>query len=132
MNKRLTLARLVIAVISMAAEQAAIWVVWRYLLPEWDIRLDVWVVAVSMAVWFVLGTWLFIFTTRALKKQVTVGLPSMVGSSGKAAGRLAPEGMVKIRGEFWSARAEAGAIEDGEGIIVTGEDGLKLLVKKTS
>jgi membrane-bound serine protease (ClpP class) len=129
MNKRLTLARLVIAVITMAAEQAAIWVIWRFLLPEIGVELGVWVVAVVMAGWLVIGTWLFIFTTRTLRRQAMVGLPSMVGSRGKAAGRLAPDGIVKIKGELWSAVAEEGTIEPDESIIVTGEDGLKLKVR---
>jgi len=132
MQKRLTLSRLVVAIISMAAEQAAIWAVWRYLLPELGITLDVWILVVIMAGWLILGVWLFIFTTRILKQQATVGLPSMVGSRGKAAGRLAPEGMVKIRGELWSARSDEGDIESGENILVTGEDGLKLLVRKAA
>ncbi len=124
--------RLAISIVSMTAEQAAIWAVWRFLLPEIGVELGVWVMAVIMAVWLVIGTWLFIFTTRALKKQAPVGLPSMVGSRGKAAGRLAPDGMVKIRGELWGAHAETGEIESGEIISVIGEDGLKLLVRKAS
>ncbi len=56
----------------------------------------------------------------------------MVGAAGKAAGNLAPEGMVKIRGELWGAISEEDEIVAGESIIVTGEKGLKLLVRKTA
>jgi membrane-bound ClpP family serine protease len=130
MFERLTLARLVIAVVSMALEQVAIWAIWRWLLPQFDIHLHVGVLVGVMVVWGVFGTWLFIFVTRALKKQSTVGLPSMVGSTGRAADNLSPDGMVKIRGELWSAVSEEGNISAGENIVVTGEDGLKLLVRK--
>jgi membrane-bound serine protease (ClpP class) len=54
----------------------------------------------------------------------------MVGMDGKAHGELAPDGMVKIKGELWSARSEEGNIRHGEKITVTGEDGLKLIVRK--
>ena len=120
-----------VAVITMAAEQAAIWAVCRWLLPALGIELVFWVPVSIMVAWLVAGTWLFIFTTRTLKQQAPVGLPSMVGCKGKAAGRLAPEGMVKIKGELWSARSEEGDIENGDSILVIGEDGLKLLVRKT-
>jgi membrane-bound ClpP family serine protease len=130
MFERLTLARLVIAAVSMALEQVAIWAIWRWLLPQFDIHLHVGVLVGVMVAWGVFGTWLFIFVTRALKKQSTVGLPSMVGSTGRATENLSPEGMVKIRGELWSAVSEEGDISAGENIVVTGENGLKLLVRK--
>jgi membrane-bound ClpP family serine protease len=130
MNKNLTRTRLILAVISTSIEEVGLWAIWRWLLPEFGILLPVWVLITIMVVWAVFGTWLFIFTTWALKKQTTVGLPSMVGSLGKAAGNLSPEGMVKIRGELWGAVSEEGDIADGERITVTGENGLKLLVRK--
>lgn len=130
MNKNLTRTRLILAIISTSIEEVAIWAIWRWLLPEFGIILPAWVLVCIMAAWAVFGTWLFIFTTIALKKQATAGLPSMVGTVGKAAGNLDPEGMVKIRGELWKAVAEEGGIADGERIEVTGENGLQLLVRK--
>jgi len=130
MNKKLTQTRLILAIISTALEEVAIWAVWRWLLPELNINLHVGVLVGIMVGWGIFSTLLFLFTTRALKKQVFPGLPSMVGMVGKAAGDLNPEGMVKIRGELWSAVSEQGNISAGEGIIVTGENGLKLIVRK--
>jgi len=131
MFKKLTLTRLFLAILSMALEQVAIWAIWRWWLPEFNIQLHVGVLIGVMVAWGAFGTWLFIFTTRALKKQAPVGLPSMVGSTGKAAANLSPDGMVKIRGELWGAISEDGNISAGESILVTGENGLKLLVRKT-
>jgi len=85
-----------------------------------------------MVAWGAFSVWLFIFTTRALKKQAVVGLPSMVGASGRVASRLAPEGLVKIRGELWKASSDGGDIEAGEPIVVVGERGLKLLVRRAA
>jgi membrane-bound ClpP family serine protease len=130
MTKSFTLTRLILAIISMALEQAAIFAVWYWLLPAFGISLYVGVVIGVMAGWLLIGTWLFIFTTGILKKKQQIGQTSMVGAEGEAAGKLSPGGMVKIRGELWGAVSEEGDILPGEDIIVTGERGLKLLVRR--
>jgi membrane-bound serine protease (ClpP class) len=130
MNKKLTFTRLVLAVVSMALEQGAIYVIWRWLLPELNIYFHVSVLIVIMAAWAVIGTMLFIFTTVTLKKQATIGLPSMIGTKGKVASRLAPEGMVNIKGELWTAQSSEGTIGEGEDVIILSQDGLKLIVRK--
>ena len=129
--ENMTLARLVLAVISTLIEEAAIVVIWRWLLPEFDIHLSVPVLIGVMAAWLAFSIWLFVFTTITLKKQVTVGLPSMIGSRGKAACNFTPEGMVRIKGELWSATSKEENISTGDEILVVEEDGLKLFVEKT-
>jgi membrane-bound ClpP family serine protease len=131
MNKKLTLTRLVLAVISMALEQLAIWAVWQWLLPYFNINLPVGIIAGVMAVWGIIGTCIFIFTTSILKKEKPIGQTSMIGATGTAAGMLKPKGMVKIHGEIWGAVAEEGEINPDEDIVVVGEKGLKLIVRKT-
>src|SRR4030042_3679253 len=91
MRSRFTAARLVLAVVSTSLEEAAIWAIWRFLLPEFDVRLPVGALVGIMVAWGAFSTWLFIFTTRALKKQPEVGLPSMVGALGRVVSRLSPE-----------------------------------------
>lgn len=130
MNKRFTITRLLLAIGSTSLEEVAIWAAWRWLLPEFGVNLHVGVLVGVMVGWGAFCTWLFIFTTHALNKQKPVGLPSMVGAEGSAAGKLAPDGMVKIHGELWSALSEQGDLLPGEDIVVTGEEGLKLLVRK--
>jgi membrane-bound serine protease (ClpP class) len=121
---------LVLAVVSTSLEELAIWVIWRWLLPEFGVNLPVAVLIGIMIAWGAFSVWLFIFTTRVLRRQAEVGLPSMVGAAGKAASRLSPEGLVRIRGELWGATSNEGDIETGEEVLVVGERGLKLLVKK--
>jgi membrane-bound ClpP family serine protease len=130
MDKRFTLTRLVLAIVSMALEQVAIFAVWYWLLPAFGVRLHVGVVIGVMMGWGIFGTWLFIFTTGILKKRQQIGQTSMVSATGIAAGKLSPEGMVRIHGELWGAISEDGDILPEEEIIVTGEKGLKLLVRK--
>jgi len=130
MRSRFTAARLALAVISTSLEEAAIWAIWRFLLPGADIHLPVGALVGIMVAWGAFSAWLFIFTTRALEKQAEIGLPSMVGALGRVASRLSPEGMVKIRGELWKASSSEGNIETGESVVVIGERGLKLAVKR--
>ncbi len=130
MNSRLTRTRLILAVVSTSLEEVVIWVIWRWLLPEFGVNLPVGVLVGIMIAWAAFGTWLFIFTTRTLRRQPSVGLPSMVGAVGRVASRLAPEGMVRIKGELWKAACNEGDIESGEDVIVVSERGLKLVVRK--
>jgi membrane-bound serine protease (ClpP class) len=112
-------------------EETAIWVLWRWLLPEFGVDLPVAALIGVMIAWMAFSIWIFIFTTRALKKQAEVGLPSMVGAVGRVASRLAPEGQVNIRGELWHATSDVGDVEVGEEVVVVSERGLKLSVRKT-
>jgi membrane-bound ClpP family serine protease len=129
MSKQFSLTRIIIAIVSTGLEEAAIWAVWRYLLPSFDINLDVGIVVGVMVGWGLFCVYLFVFTTYALKKQKPV-TSTMLGERGIAAGKLAPEGMVKVRGEIWSAVAEDGEVSSDEDVIVTGEKGLQLTVRK--
>jgi membrane-bound serine protease (ClpP class) len=130
MGSKFTVSRLILAVISTSLEEVAIWVIWRWLLPEFDIRLPLAVLIGVMVAWATFGVWLFIFTTLTLRKQAMVGLPSMVGTVGKVASRLSPEGQVRIKGELWGATSSEGDIEVGDEVAVIKEDGLKLFVRR--
>ena len=128
----MTTARLILAIISTSVEEVAIVAIWRWLLPEFGIYLPISVLVGVMVAWVAFSVTLFVFTTRTLKRQVVVGLPTMIGSKGKVASSLAPEGMVRIKGELWGATCEVGNINAGEAIEVVGEDGLKLVVRRVS
>jgi len=126
----MTTARLILAIVSTALEEVAIVVIWRWLLPELEIELPPAVLIVVMVAWALFAVALFVFTTRTLKRQTVVGLPTMIRSKGKVASALTPEGMVRIKGELWGATSAEGNIAVGEQIEVVGEDGLKLVVRK--
>ena len=126
----MTTARLILAIVSTVLEEVAIVVIWRWLLPEFGIELPLAVLIAVMVAWAVFGTALFVFTTRTLKKQAVVGLPTMIGSKGKVASSLAPEGLVRIKGELWGATSAEGNVDAGEQVEVVGEDGLKLVVRR--
>jgi membrane-bound ClpP family serine protease len=64
-----------------------------------------------------------------LKKKPLSGFTDMTGIEGKAVDKLAPKGLVRIASELWQAKAENGTIEAGTQIVVTKQEGLKLVVK---
>jgi membrane-bound ClpP family serine protease len=130
MDNKMTVARLILAVVSTSLEEGAIYAIWRWLLPEFEIELSLSVLIGVMAAWAVFSVALFVFTTRTLKRQKVVGLPTMIGSRGKVASLLAPEGLVRIRGELWGATSAKGNVDTGEDVEVVGENGLKLVVRK--
>ena len=130
MSKNLTLTRLILAVISTGLEEVAIWAIWRRVLPDFGIELPSTLLIIVMIAWAAFGTWFFIFTTWTLKRQVPMGLSSMVGTGGETVSPLGPEGMVKIRGELWRAVSDGGKINAGEEVVVVGQNGLKLSVRK--
>jgi membrane-bound ClpP family serine protease len=130
MNKRLTQTRFIMAVISTGLEEVALWLIWKWVLPDAGIKLPAALLITVMALWAAVCAGLFIITTRALSRKAHEGLPSLVGMRGKAASALKPEGQVKIKGELWGAVTEEGETEAGEDIVVTGQRGLKLVVRK--
>jgi membrane-bound ClpP family serine protease len=131
MKDRLTVTRLVLAVASTGMEEVAIWAIWRWALPDFGIELPLSLLITVMIAWAAFGTWLFIFTTRTLKRQAQKGLSTMVGTEGAAVKTLDPKGLVKIRGELWGAVSEEGKIDAGAEVVVVGQDGLKLFVRKS-
>src|SRR5207237_406355 len=66
---------------------------------------------------------------RARFSTATIGRQSMIGETGEAAGRLDPEGTVRVRGALWPARTNrATPIAPGAGVRVVAIDGLRLEV----
>jgi membrane-bound ClpP family serine protease len=130
MRNRLTTARLILAIVSTALEETAIWVIWRWLLPEFGVNLSWGVLVGVMVAWGTFSVWLFVFTTLVLRKQKPTRAPSMVGTVGIVINRLAPEGQVSIGGELWHASSIEGDIEAGEEAVVVSERGLTLSVRR--
>ena len=128
----MTTARLILAIASTILEEVAIVVIWRWGLPQLGIYLPLSVLIGIMVVWVAFSVGTFIIVTRVLRKQALVGLPTMIGCKGKVINPLAPEGWIRIKNELWSATSLEGNIAQGEDVMVVGEDGLKLIVRKGS
>jgi membrane-bound serine protease (ClpP class) len=129
-GEKITTARLILAIVSTLAVEAALFTIWRWVLPEWEIEIPLAVLIGVMIFWAIFAVVDFWFVTRTLRRQAVIGLPTMIGSRGKVMAPLAPEGQVRIRGELWGAESIDSNIDRGEEVLVVGQDGLKLIVRK--
>lgn len=66
----------------------------------------------------------------ALHKKVTTGSEGMIGLIGDVIEPLAPDGIIRVSGEYWKARAVDESIVAGEQVEIVGLDGLVLKVKR--
>jgi membrane-bound serine protease (ClpP class) len=122
--------RLVIAIVTTVLQEAALAAILLWGLPELDIRVPLGVLIAIMAVWAANAVFFYRIGSRALRRKPVSGLGAVVGDKGKAAGTLAPDGIVKIRDELWEATSASGQIEPGEEVTVVEQDGLRLIVVK--
>ena len=63
------------------------------------------------------------------KKQIT-GRGGMIDLEGRVVTPLNPEGVIKVRGEFWKASSTNTAINSDEEVVVVGLEGLRLFVRR--
>ena len=125
-------ARLVLAILSTLLEEAALAVIVLLGLPKLGIHIPLAGLIALMAAWGAYSVITYRMGSRALRRKSVVGLADMVGSKATVVSPLAPEGLVRIKGELWVAKSVGHKIEAGEEVIVVGQDGLKLAVRRSS
>ena len=124
--------RLVLAIISTLLEEAAIVVIVRWGLPQIDVDIPIPGLIALMIAWGAYSVTTYRIGSRALRKKPLISLPDMVGSKGEVVSPLAPEGLVKIKGELWVAKSAGGEMQSGGEVIVVGQDRLKLVVREST
>lgn len=122
--------RLILAVISSLLDEALIIAVILWVLPRAGINLPLWGIILIASGFIVYAVTVFQLGTRILKRKPVPGLTDMSGMEGRTVELLNPEGMVRIDGELWKARAADSAIEANKEIIVVAQEGLKLVVRQ--
>lgn len=123
-------ARLILAIVSLILEEAAIAVIVLMGLPRLGINLPLPALIAVMVLWLVYAVVTYRIGSSALRRKPLVSLPDMLGGRGKVVRRLAPEGLVRIKGELWVAKSAGKQIDVGKEIIVVEQDGLKLVVRE--
>ena len=126
----MTKGRLIIAIVTTFVDDILILLLLFYGLPYFGIHLPLILIIAIGLLWIVIAVFLYIKGGRALQKKPLSGFTEMTGSHGKVILTINPEGMVKIKGELWSAKSDGEHIDKDEDIIVTGQDNLKLIVRK--
>jgi len=126
------LARLILAIISTLLEEAALVVIVLWGLPQLDIHIPLAGLIAMMVAWGAISVITYRMGSRALRRKPVTGLPAMIGSRGKVVSPLAPKGVVRIKSELWEATSAGRKINAGEEVTVEGQEGLKLVVRKSS
>ena len=121
--------RFVLALITTPLELAAIFYAGRYLLPGYDINIPLLALIAIMAAWLGWSVVSYRIGSHALRRKLLANQTSMVGSHGTVTQTLQPDGMVRIGGELWQARASDGRIPAGARVVVIAQDGLRLIVR---
>ena len=85
-----------------------------------------WVAVALGAAWEIAETGLLIWWSK--RRRAVVGTEALVGRMAIVAADCMPEGQVRVAGELWQARCEAGA-GAGDEVVVREVDGLTLVVE---
>jgi len=123
--------RLVLAIISTLMEETAIVVIVLWGLPKIGVHIPLPGLIALMVVWGAYSVVTYQMGSQALRKKTLINLQDMVGSKGMVVSPLAPEGLVRIKGELWVAKSVNGEVEPGVEVIVVVQDRLKLVVRES-
>lgn len=97
---------------------------------ESDLNVSFWrVLAPAVAAVSIFGGVVVYAVGRSLRLRPVAGVYELVGSVGRAATALGPDGTVFIRGENWSARAER-PLPEGARVEVLAVEGMRLRVRE--
>jgi len=121
-----------LTILATLVEEIAIVLIVLLVLPRFGIHIPLPGFIGMMAGLGVWGVISYRFASRVLRKKPMVGLTTMVGSRGKVVSPLVPGGLIKIGDELWEAKSAGRRINTGEEVVVVGQDGLKLVVRKST
>lgn len=123
--------RLILAIFSTLLEEVAIVVIALWGLPQLGVRIPLPGLIAIMVAWAVFSVTIYRIGSSALRKKPVFSLPNMLDGRGKVVSPLNPEGLVRIKSELWVAESTGGKLDTGEDVTVVGQEGLKLVVRKT-
>jgi membrane-bound serine protease (ClpP class) len=96
-----------------------------FVLPDqWDLPV---ILLAAVAEIAETGFWLW----YSRRRRVQMGPETLVGATGTVVTPCAPVGQVRVQGELWRARCDAGA-QPGEEVRVLELDGLLLVVERAA
>jgi len=102
-------------------------------MPIWGLVVFyIWPLSIALPVYgFILvsSAILYYALMQTMHLQAKTGKEGLKGQIAEAMENLNPVGQVLVHGEIWRARA-AESIRKGESVLITGMDGLTLLVSK--
>ena len=117
------------AIIGTLLEEVVVVIIVVWVLPVLGIRLSWWWLAVLMVAVVIISYLTYRIGRGTFFVKRRVALEALVGSEGKVVKPLFPVGYVRVRGELWKASSSDGNLDDGDEVVVTRVDGLRLIVR---
>ena len=98
----------------------------------WFFRVEItwWIILVVMVAIVAFILVMHKAVVPAIRRCKISGAEGMIGEVGEVTQALKTKGVVKIKGEYWKAKAVEGEVEIGEDVEVVGINGLDLEVRK--
>lgn len=119
-------------VLASLADDAAVALLALLILRLLKIQISRWII-LALILLFVASIFIMHrLVIPAFHRKPTTGQEGMVGLEGKVIQPLTPDGLVKVKGEYWKASSIDGDIEVGEHVEIVGLDGLVLRVRRKS
>ena len=116
-------------VLVLLLDEAA--VVALVLLVLWALKIEI-PLPIAIVTALLLGVLVFIIHKAIIptfrKKQIT-GAEGLIGLEGEVIEPLTPNGLVRVKGEYWKAKSVGENIAVGEEVEILGLNGLTLMVK---
>ncbi len=118
-------------IISTAFEEAVLAAAVLWVLPALGLDMPPWLLALAMPALAAYNVFTYRKGIEALRTEPMPGMTSMVGIKGEVIRSLAPEGIIRVKGELWTARSAAGSLVEGQRVVVVDQQRLKLVVEAT-
>lgn len=100
---------------------------WWAISSEWiQLSTAAWI----MIIWILKDAALYPLCKPGFETGPAIGARALIGREARVITTLAPQGQIKLDGEYWSARTHGnGPIASGEHIRIIGAEGLVLIVE---
>jgi membrane-bound serine protease (ClpP class) len=89
-----------------------------------------WLLALIIVIVVVFLYFVILWVVRAHRRKIAAGKEELIGKTAVVKTTLNPKGVVLVEGEHWTAVIDKGQVEPEEEVIITGVDGLKLMVTR--
>jgi len=116
------------AILGWMLEEAILVAAVLWLLPQFDVNLPLWGLAVLMAALAIYSCIMYRVGRSTFLIRPKVAAETVIGNGGKVTKRLAPEGYVKVQGVLWKAMCVESELEVDDEVVVVGIEGLRLIV----
>lgn len=117
------------AILGWMLEEAILVAVVLWLLPQFNVNIPLWVLAVLMVALAIYSYIMYRVGRSTFLIRPKVAAEAVIGNEGKVTKRLAPEGYVKVQGVLWKATCSESELEVGDEVVVVGIEGLRLLIR---